>query len=241
LKSGLLTHLGQRGVKVSKFQDLIGQRFERWTVIKRAENSKQGRAQWLCKCKCGNERIVAGHSLKSGKSKNCGCLRKEKTTKHGLHGTRFYHTWESMKQRCENHNSNNFKKYGDRGITCTDFDKFEAFMNGKPTYYSGKKTNYEAYSEHVEKYGEKNTTIERIDNDGNYTLNNIRWATHSEQNFNKRYWNARQFKAISPSGKKLISNNQSKFARDYKLNLSSIKNVLRKSVEQYRGWRFEYV
>lgn len=60
-----------------KALDLTGQRFNRLTVLKRVENSRNGKSQWLCKCDCGNEVIVIGSHLKSGNTKSCGCLDKE--------------------------------------------------------------------------------------------------------------------------------------------------------------------
>ncbi|MBQ0014768.1 MAG: hypothetical protein KBS82_05550 [Oscillospiraceae bacterium] len=57
--------------------DLIGCKFGRLTVLEKAEKSKDGRSQWLCKCDCGNERIVLEKSLKNGHTKSCGCLNKE--------------------------------------------------------------------------------------------------------------------------------------------------------------------
>lgn len=62
---------------MSKCIDLTNQNFGYWTVIKRAENTKDGRAQWLCKCKCGNEKILNGKVLRNGHSKSCGCYKKE--------------------------------------------------------------------------------------------------------------------------------------------------------------------
>ena len=58
--------------------DLTGQKFGRLTVIKRAEN-KGGKVYWLCKCECGNEKVIRGTSLKSGATMSCGCLTSEKT------------------------------------------------------------------------------------------------------------------------------------------------------------------
>jgi len=52
-----------------KLIDLIGEKFGRLMVLKR-ENSK-----WLCKCECGNEKLISGCSLKNGKTQSCGCLR----------------------------------------------------------------------------------------------------------------------------------------------------------------------
>lgn len=62
---------------MSKLIDLTGQTFNYLTVIKRAQNTKDGRAQWLCRCKCGNELIVLGKSLRNGHTKSCGCYKKE--------------------------------------------------------------------------------------------------------------------------------------------------------------------
>lgn len=66
---------------MGSFIDLTGKRFNRLTVIKRAEDyiSKGGyhQIQWLCKCDCGNEIIVFGNDLKRGKTTSCGCYRKE--------------------------------------------------------------------------------------------------------------------------------------------------------------------
>lgn len=66
-----------------KFEDLTGMNFGNWTVIKQEKDyiSKNGRhySQWLCECNCENKttKIVSGSNLTSGKSKSCGCLRKE--------------------------------------------------------------------------------------------------------------------------------------------------------------------
>lgn len=56
--------------------DLTGQRFGRLTVI-RYDHSEHDGAHWLCKCDCGNEKVIAGYSLRSGKTKSCGCLANE--------------------------------------------------------------------------------------------------------------------------------------------------------------------
>ena len=62
---------------MSKMIDLTDQIFGYWTVIKRAPNNHRNQAMWLCRCRCGTERIVDGYSLRSGQSKSCGCLQKE--------------------------------------------------------------------------------------------------------------------------------------------------------------------
>ena len=64
--------------------DLIGMKFNRLTVINRAASSKDGRARWLCRCDCGNERIILGKSLRNGHTQSCGCLNKELTSKNSF-------------------------------------------------------------------------------------------------------------------------------------------------------------
>jgi len=85
--------------------------------------------------------------------------------------------WRGIVNRCNNPNCNAYKDYGGRGIKLSeewsDYFKFEEDM-------------YESYIEHVEKYGEKDTTIDRVNVDGNYCLENCRWATWEEQARNKR-------------------------------------------------------
>ena len=62
----------------------IGNVYTYLTVLSRAENTKDGRAQWLCQCKCGNQVIVMGKHLRSGNTKSCGCYQKEKATESNL-------------------------------------------------------------------------------------------------------------------------------------------------------------
>lgn len=66
-----------------KFQDLTGLTFNRLTVIKKDEDASKlhHRPYWLCRCECGNEKIIAGLSLKNGGTQSCGCLRNEQTFK----------------------------------------------------------------------------------------------------------------------------------------------------------------
>lgn len=59
--------------------DITGQKFGRWTVMYKTDKRTKSRLViWHCKCECGNEKDVDGYSLRSGQSKSCGCLSKEK-------------------------------------------------------------------------------------------------------------------------------------------------------------------
>ncbi len=158
---------------------LIGKRFARLTVIGEADPYySSGRAfrRSLCVCDCGQKCVVNSSALKRGKTKSCGCFRKENTAKmrttHG-HSTggkmsRTYKTWCSIIERCTNPNADNFKHYGGRGvIVCDRWLKFEPFLSDVGERPDGK-------------------TIERIDNSKGYEPGNTRWATQLEQSHNKR-------------------------------------------------------
>lgn len=59
-----------------KAKDLTGQKFNRWTVLGRQENSKPNRVIYLCRCECGSEKPVRSDALTSGDSQSCGCIPK---------------------------------------------------------------------------------------------------------------------------------------------------------------------
>jgi len=63
---------------MNRFIDLRGQRFGRLLVLLYVGNTMLRSAKWLCKCDCGNEKIINGYSLRNGDTKSCGCLQKEK-------------------------------------------------------------------------------------------------------------------------------------------------------------------
>ena len=68
--------LSREAASKRRLIDLTGKRFGKWTVVKRAENSKLGAPRWLCYCDCGTKSIVEGSHLRSGHSKSCGCWRR---------------------------------------------------------------------------------------------------------------------------------------------------------------------
>lgn len=155
--------------------DLSGQTFGRLTAIAPLMERAQGTVLWRCQCRCGNVVTVRSVSLRSGSTKSCGCFQKESvaarpTVRHG-HArdsghTPTYSAWKSMLQRCFNPRHKHFYRYGGRGISiCARWRTFEAFLAD------------------VGPRPEK-TSIERINNDGNYEPGNCRWATQHEQTRN---------------------------------------------------------
>ena len=164
---------------MGKLKDLTGLKFGRLTVIKRVENNKHNQTCWLCKCDCGNEKIIEGYSLTRGRTQSCGCLlsecSRERTTKrnfkHGFSNHKLHGIWDNMKQRCYNPNSKSYADYGARGIKiCQEWQ--DDFMN----FYNWAMAN--GYKEGL--------TIDRIDVNGNYEPNNCRWIALSMQSDNRR-------------------------------------------------------
>ena len=152
---------------MSTFDDITGQRFGRWLVLGRAPNRKRT-TRWFCLCDCGIQRAVVATNLRNGTSRSCGCV-------NIIHGhcrniaSRTYKSWAAMKARCNNPNIPDYKEYGGRGITIcarwqTSFENFLEDMGERPP----------------------RTSIDLIDNNGNYEPGNCAWKTPKQQANNRR-------------------------------------------------------
>lgn len=169
---------------MNKPLNLIGQKFSRLTVVSRSENGKRGKARWFCRCDCGSEKTVSGDELVGGKTRSCGCWRKEmpslKFRTHGKSKTKEFGVWCGIKNRCFNKKVPAYKWYGGRGITvCERWLTFENFL------------------EDMGERPDDNHTIERKDVDGNYEPGNCIWLHKSGQSENRRVVDRLVFNGVS--------------------------------------------
>lgn len=141
--------------------DLTGQKFNKLTAIKYDSNEK-----WLFECECGKQVVKKGSDVKRGKILSCSKLcTTGNPSKHPL-----YYTWDGIKKRCYQENATGYKNYGGRGIKMCDewknsFWEFVNDMGDKPF---------------------KACSIERLDNNKNYSKDNCIWASSTQQAQNRR-------------------------------------------------------
>jgi len=165
------------------FKSLQGKRYGRLTVLKATEHrTKQGAVMWECRCDCGNVVLVCTHSLKSGNTKSCGCLHKQRITKHRRCDTRLYRIWANMKYRCNNPRAAKYQYYGGKGIRVCD-----EWENDFSAFYDWAVKNGYAFS----------LSLDRIDGNGNYEPKNCRWANSVEQNNNRNICKKKRHKSFS--------------------------------------------
>lgn len=188
LKRGLSQSCGCLANQVrgdSIFRDLTGQKFGRLSVISFA-GMKDSWASWNSVCDCGNEKIVLSGVLIQGQAKSCGCLRSEmakdrnkalaKQGGEAASNTAEYRTWRAILSRCHSQSHPKYHLYGGRGIIVCD-----RWRN-----------SYAAFLEDMGRRPAEKPTIDRFPNgEWNYEPENCRWATYSEQNYNRRKYTRR--------------------------------------------------
>lgn len=128
--------------------------------------------KWVCLCSCGKTTFVQTGHLNCGSVISCGHYRRENTIKrsttHGMTNTKVFKAWTSMKDRITNKNNKKYHLYGGRGIGFCDrwcsFENFYEDVGNPPT---------------------KKHTLDRIDSNGDYEPDNVKWSTYTEQNNNR--------------------------------------------------------
>ena len=167
----MTTKLKARPPEEVKPGHIKGVIYGRLTLLEKEKNNN-----WLCKCTCGNIKLFKIYNLTSGRTRSCGCLRNGKlvarrTThghKTGYKVSREYVSWQHMRQRCENVERWDYSYYGGRGISvCAEWGRFENFIADMGKCPVG-------------------NTLDRIDNNKNYDVDNCRWADRKTQARNTR-------------------------------------------------------
>ena len=167
---------------MGKYDLKSGDRFGRLTITWDRETRNKVIYE-KCICDCGNTKRVSRYHLIRWKIRSCWCLARDETkkrnkklnTKHWMFWTKFYSSYMRAYWRCNNPNNPSYHNYWGRWIKFL-WNNFEEFYNDM----------YLSFKIHYDKYWAKDTSLDRIDVNGDYCKENCRWATYLEQQINRR-------------------------------------------------------
>jgi hypothetical protein len=169
---------------VSKIVDITGQKFGRLTAKKYLGvlNPPYRATYWLCVCTCNNKTSVRTGDLRSGRTKSCGCLHRETSSKrgkdnatHGMTETPTYTSWRRMLDRCYNKNRDGYASYGGRGVR----------VDKRWRFGEDNKSGFECFLEDMG-LRPKNKTLHRKKDSLIYGPDFCEWATYRKQSTYKR-------------------------------------------------------
>lgn len=183
--------------------------------IPRKPNKRRG--TYSCRCTiCGNycERYYVSIINKPSYCHNCNGYKISE--KHGDTGTRFYTIWKDIRHRTNRKWKNEYPAY-------TNISVCDRWHN---SYLAFKEDMYDSYLAHVKEFGEDNTSIDRIDVLGDYTVENCRWADKEIQNNNKT------------TSRKITYNNETRTVTQWAKNLGVNARTLSARIFDY-GWSVE--
>lgn len=212
--------------------------FGRLTVIGEAE-PRNRRRMMICRCECGNEKILDIAKLRSGHTQSCGCLHREvvaelartnpliaeyrtsdkrreqtrcQATKHGLSHHPHRVRWWAMMERCYNPDHPGFHLYGGRGITvCPGWHDLATFC---------------AWMDANLGVAPKGMTLDRINNDGDYEPGNVKWSTQPEQLENSRACKLGMAAAAEIRARHAAGEGRQALAVEYGVSVTTIRLVV---------------
>lgn len=163
-----------------KFQNITGRRFGRLVAeaFVGPASPREWGALWRFRCECGATCVRPKRSVDSGVTSSCGCLRREvagsKSRTHGMSKHPLFSAYKSMIRRCEDSTCPYYSNYGGRGIRVDQSwrDSFPAFVRD--------------IEETIGARPSRGYSLDRVNNNGNYCKDNVRWATRRQQTANRR-------------------------------------------------------
>lgn len=150
-------------------QILIGQTYGRWTV-EAGSDLRGNERYYACLCACGTRSMVRTSVLASKKSGCAKCAPRTHRVTHGMTRSFEFSVWTAMKKRCQYAKHPHYALYGGRGISVAPaWQSFEAFFKDMGPCPHG-----------------RDGSIDRINPDGNYELDNCRWTLKATQAKHRR-------------------------------------------------------